>query len=68
MSLSTSGRLLTPNYLSISSIFFFFYYLLILIYGDSEKKKREERMAESQPPKANEAITKCTGDAHLTML
>lgn len=68
MSLSTSGRLLTPIIYQFHLYFFFFYYLLILIYGDSEKKKREERMAESQPPKANEAITKCTGDVHLTML
>ncbi|KAF3320945.1 protein THYLAKOID FORMATION1 [Carex littledalei] len=41
---------------------------LLKEYVEREKKKREERMTESQPPKANEAITKCTGDAHLTML
>ncbi|KAJ4813369.1 Protein Thf1 [Rhynchospora pubera] len=40
---------------------------LLKEYVDREKKKREERV-ESQSQKANETITKCTGDIHLTML
>ncbi|KAJ3670288.1 hypothetical protein LUZ60_010612 [Juncus effusus] len=40
---------------------------LLKEYVEREKKKREERV-ESQAQKANEAITKCTGDVQLTKL